>query len=71
MTAFEVVTIVVSVVAIALAATTYFRVSRVLQNLGRSGMSSYRGSDADISTAPNEDEPDPPLPKRPIRGRPE
>jgi hypothetical protein len=71
MNAFEVVTIVVSIVAIALAATTYFRLSRVIQELGRGGMSSYRGRDADIATSPNEDERDAPIPKRPIRGRPE
>jgi hypothetical protein len=71
MSAFEIVTITVSVVAIALAATTYFRVSRVLQELGKGGMSWYRGSDADIENAPNEDERDAPIPKRPLRGRPE
>ncbi len=71
MNAFEVVAIVVSVIAIALAATSYFRVSRVLQDLGRSRLSSYRGHDADLSQTPNEDERDAPIPKRPIRGRPE
>jgi len=71
MSAFEVVTIVVSVVAIALAATTYFRLSRVLQELGRGRLSSYRGRDVDPSETPNEDERDAPIPKRPIRGRPE
>ena len=71
MNAFEVVTVVVSVVAIALAATTYFRLSRVLQELGRGRLSAYRGHDADIAQAPNEDDRDAPIPKRPIRGRPE
>jgi hypothetical protein len=71
MSAFEVVAIVVSVLAIALAATTYFRLGRVLQELGRSGLSAERGRNADIATTPNEDDRDAPLPKRPIRGRPE
>jgi hypothetical protein len=71
MTAFEVVAIVVSVLAIALAATTYFRLGRVIQELGRSRLSTERARDADPAQTPNEDERDAPIPKRPIRGRPE
>jgi hypothetical protein len=69
--AFEIVTVVVSVVAIALAATSYFRLNRVLQELGRSGLSWSRGKDADPAERVSEDERDAPIPKRPIRGRPE
>jgi hypothetical protein len=72
MSAFEVVTIVVCVIAIALAATSYFRVSRVLQELGRHGPSWFdHEDDLDVSDRPSDDERDAPIPKRPIRGRPE
>ncbi len=72
MNAFEVVTIVVSVIAIALAATFYFRVSRVLDRLGRSGQAWFdHADDAAVTERPSEDERDAPLPKRPLRGRPD
>jgi hypothetical protein len=72
MNAFEVVTIVVSVVAIALAATSYFRASRVLQQLGRSGRTWFdRSEDIDVAERPSEDDRDSPIPRRPLRGRPE
>ena len=72
MSAFEVVTLVVSVTAILLALTSYFRVSRVLDGLGRRGQNWFdRASDLDVSDRPLEDERDDPIPKRPIRGRPE
>jgi|GraSoiStandDraft_5_1057265.scaffolds.fasta_scaffold80193_2 hypothetical protein len=72
MNAFEVVTLVVSVIAIALAATSYFRLTQVLQQLGRGGRSWFdRAEDHDISERPNEDDRDDPIPRRPLRGRPE
>jgi hypothetical protein len=70
--AFEVVTIAVSAVAIALSLTSYFRVSRVLDRLGRGGQAWFdHAGDADIASRPSEDDRDAPIPKRPLRGRPE
>ena len=71
MNAWEVVTIVVAVIAIALAATTYFRVSRALDQLGRRGSSWFDHSE-DIAPEqrPSEDDRDAPIPKRPVRGWP-
>jgi hypothetical protein len=43
----------------------------VLQELGRSGLSWSRGKDADPAERVSEDERDAPIPKRPIRGRPD
>jgi hypothetical protein len=72
MRAFELVTIVVSVVAIGLALTSYFRVSRVLQRLGRHGQVWFdRVEDIDPPERPSDDDRDDPLPRRPLRGRPE
>jgi hypothetical protein len=68
MTAFEVVTIVVSLIAIALSLTAYFRVKNVLQQLGRSAFA--HKEDLPISEQPNEDERDEPIPWRPLRGQP-
>lgn len=71
MNAFEVVTIVVSVIAIALALTAYFRVGNVVRELGRSGHSWFeRSEDREIEERPSEDERDDPIPHRPLRGRP-
>jgi hypothetical protein len=72
MNAFELVTIVVSVIAIALAATTYFRVNHVLGQLGRQGRSWFdHREDLPAEEQPNEDDRDAPIPKRPLRGRPD
>ncbi len=72
MNAFEVVTIVVSVIAIALAATTYFRVNQTLGQLGRQGQSWFdHREDVDTADQPSEDDRDDPIPKRPLRGRPD
>jgi hypothetical protein len=72
MRAFEIVTIVVSAIAIVLAATSYFRVSRVLDRLGRGGHSWFdHAEDLQVANRPSEDERDDPIPKRPLRGRPE
>ena len=72
MNAFEVVTLVVSVVAIALAASSYFRLQHVLRDMGRGGSAWFdRAADRDISERPLEDDRDDPIPKRPLRGRPE
>jgi hypothetical protein len=72
MRAFELVTIVVSLVAIGLALTSYFRVGRVLQRLGRHGHVWFdRLDDVDPPQRPSEDDRDDPLPRRRVRGRPE
>ena len=69
MSAFEVVTIVVSVVAIGLAATTWFRLQRVLEQMGRRGLSFERTDDREIAERPSDDERDDPIPGPPLRGR--
>lgn len=69
MTALEVVSVVVSVVAILVALTSYFRLHRVLAELGRSGFDHQE--DQPVSERPNEDELDEPIPRRPLRGRPD
>ena len=72
MNAFELVTVAVSTTAIVLAATSYFRVSRVLDRLGRGGQTWFdHADDASLAERPSEDERDPPIPKRPLRGRPQ
>jgi hypothetical protein len=71
MNAFEIVTLAVAVIAIVLALTSHFRLGRVLQQLGRGGPWFSRAEDLDISERPNEDERDDPIPRRPLRGRPE
>jgi hypothetical protein len=72
MSAFEVVTLAVSVIAIALAATSYFRTGRVLQQLGRQGGTWFdHAEDMPVEERPSDDERDDPIPKRPLRGRPD
>ncbi len=72
MNAFEVVTLVVAVIAIVLSVTVYLRLGRVLHELGRRGETWFdHPSDIDPSQRPSEDERDAPIPKRPLRGRPE
>ena len=72
MRAFELVTIVVSLVAIGLAMTSYFRVNRVLQRLGRHGHVWFdHAEDLDPPQRPSDDERDDPIPRRRLRGRPE
>jgi hypothetical protein len=65
--AFEIVLIVVAVVALALAATGYFR--NALSKLGEDPAGFAHPDDRPISDQPSEDERDEPLPKRPPRGR--
>jgi hypothetical protein len=69
MSAFEVVAVVVSLVAIALAGTSYFRLNRVLSELGRQGPWFDHEEDHPVTERPNEDDRDEPIPKRPLRGR--
>ncbi|MEA2159459.1 MAG: hypothetical protein QOD66_1839 [Solirubrobacteraceae bacterium] len=72
MNAFEVVTFVVAVAAVILAAYSYFRLNRALSQLGRRGSNWFdRAEDLPIEDRPSEDDMDAPIPKRPLRGRPE
>jgi hypothetical protein len=68
MSAFEVVLIVVTVLAILVACTSYFRMHNVLSELGQSPRAFAHPEDQPIGEQPNEDERDEPLPKRPLRG---
>jgi hypothetical protein len=67
--AFEVVLIVVAVLAILVACTSYFRTRNVVRQLGESPRSFAHPEDQPISEQPSEDARDQPLPKRPMRGR--
>ena len=70
MSAFEVVTVVVCVAALAIAATSYFRGG--LNDLGRYGRTWFdHREDIPEADRPSEDERDAPIPRRPLRGRPE
>ena len=69
MSAFEVVLIVVAVLSLAIACTSYFRLRNVIKQLGDSPRSFTHPDDQPISDRPSEDERDEPLPKRPMRGR--
>jgi hypothetical protein len=72
MNAFEAVTIVVAVVAIVVAVASYLRVNRAIDQLGHGGRMWFdHAADQPIEGRPNEDERDEPIPKRPLRGRPE
>jgi hypothetical protein len=66
--AFEVVLIVVTVLAIAVACTSYFRMRNVIGQLGESPEAFAHPEDHPISEQPSEDARDEPLPKRPLRG---
>jgi hypothetical protein len=72
MSAFEVVTFVVAVAAILLAVFSYLRLNRALSDLGRRGSNWFdHEEDLPIEDRPSEDDRDAPIPKRPLRGRPE
>jgi hypothetical protein len=69
MSAFEVVLIVVAVLGIGAACTSYFRSRNVVRQLGESPRGFAHPEDRPISERPSEDQRDEPLPKRPVRGR--
>lgn len=72
MSLFEIVIIVVAVLAVLLALTPWFRPGVVLRRVGRVGGNWFDHADeTPIELRPSEDERDPPLPRRPIRGRPD
>ncbi len=69
MSAFEVVLVVVAVLAILVACTRYFRTRNVASELGGSPQSFAHPEDGPVDDHPSEDERDQPLPRRPLRGR--
>jgi hypothetical protein len=70
MNAFEIVTIGVTLLALALSLTRYFRLGRVVADLGRQGdMWFEHTEDRDVAEQPNQDERETPLPRRPLRSR--
>jgi hypothetical protein len=72
MNAFEVVTFVVAVLALAIAVLLYLRLQGVLSQLGRRGGNWFdHAGDMPLEEQPSEDAVDAPIPKRPLRGRPE
>jgi hypothetical protein len=67
---FEIVTIAVTVIALALCLTRYFRTGRVVADLGRQGSMWFEHpSDREVEQQPTEDSVDSPLPHRPLRSR--
>jgi hypothetical protein len=72
MNAFEVVTLVVCIVALLVATASFLRVNRAIDQLGRRGSTWFDHSeDVAADDRPSEDERDDPIPKRPLRGRPQ
>ena len=72
MIVFEVVTIGVAAVGAAVGGIVYLRGPGSLEHLGRQGQSWFEHpSDRAVSERPSEDDPDAPLPRRPLRGRPD
>jgi hypothetical protein len=70
MNAFEIVTIGVTLIALALSLTRYFRLGRVVADLGRQGSMWFEHTeDRDVEEQPTEDAVESPLPRRPLRSR--
>lgn len=72
MSAFEVVIFLVAVAALIIALISYFRLRSVLSEFGRrGGMWFDHADDMPVQEKPLEDEVDAPIPRRPLRGRPD
>jgi hypothetical protein len=70
MVAFEIVTFAVAAVGAGACATSYFRPSRVLSELGQTGDTWFdHQEDADVSQRPADDAVDEPISFRPLRPR--
>jgi hypothetical protein len=66
----EIVTIVVGIGGIVVAATPYFRPGRTLDDLGRQGQMWFETpAERGLDVQPSEDAVDAPLPHRPLRSR--
>ncbi len=71
MSTFATVVIIVSVIAIALSLTSYFRVKNVIGQLGKQDQAWFeRAEERPLDELEVEDTRDRPLPRRPPRGRP-
>ncbi|MDQ6745214.1 MAG: hypothetical protein M3Z27_04245 [Actinomycetota bacterium] len=72
MNAFETIILIVTVAAVVLALSAVFGPGRSLQDIGRSGSLWFdHQDDLPLDQRPSEDERDAPIPRRPLRGRPE
>jgi hypothetical protein len=73
MTPLELIILLVAAFGAAVAFVGYFRAStRGIEHIGRQGQAWFdRAEDRPIAERPNEDDRDAPLPRRPLRGRPE
>jgi hypothetical protein len=72
MSTFEVVVIVVAVVGILLALTPQFGLGRLTRRIGRSGQAWIDDPDErPVEKRAGEDDRDAPIPRRPLRGRPQ
>jgi hypothetical protein len=70
MSAFEIVTFGVAIVAIIVAIASYLRLNSVLSEPGRRGGLWFdRADDLPVENRPVEDDLDAPIPQRPLRGR--
>jgi hypothetical protein len=70
MNSFEIVTVAVTAIAVALCLTRYFRTGPVLAELGRQGAFWFEHlEDRQADERPTEDAVDSPLPRRPLRSR--
>jgi hypothetical protein len=69
---FEAVTIITTIGAAVAGAVGYVRSGGPLAQLGRQGRLWFdHVADRPLAEAPSEDDPDLPIPRRPLRGRPE
>ncbi|HEY2772100.1 MAG TPA: hypothetical protein VGI87_16110 [Solirubrobacteraceae bacterium] len=72
MNAFEVVVVVVCVIALLVAAAAFFRGNGAFDRFGRRGSTWFdHNEDIAADDRPSEDDRDDPIPKRPLRGRPQ
>ena len=70
MNAFEIVTVAVTFLSLAVCLTRYFRPGRALADLGHQGAVWFdRREDREFGERPTEDAVDAPIPHRPLRGR--
>ena len=69
MSTFEIVTIAVTLLSLAVRFTRYFRTGRVLADLGKGSMWFDHQEDLGFDERPIDDEVDAPIPHRPLRAR--
>jgi hypothetical protein len=76
MSAFVIIVIVVGVIGIGLALTRWFRPTHAMEQIGRRGPGALAGGQRDADAIerperPHADEPEEPVPVRPLRARPD